>query len=99
MSYITEFKDCVKGDLGIFRTNIFLQHQNRVGVHKVRVKDALTCFGNNCRICYECRTKCCYACKGKLCVCTYGEGNIRLNPELMNLPAEDYLALIKDYHE
>lgn len=101
MSYITEFKDCVKGDVALFRANILLQHQNRVGVHKRRVIDALTCFGTSCGLCYECRTQRCYACKEEFsgCVCKQYEGNIRLNPEYMRLHPEDYLALIRDYHE
>ena len=104
MSYITEFKDCVKGDVALFRANIMMQQQNIVGVHKVREKDALTCWGTCCDMCYECRTQRCYACKKELfvgsgCVCKQGEGNIRLNPEYMRLHPEDYIALIRECHE
>lgn len=97
MSNTIHFKDCVKGDVGTFRESMAMQQANRLGVHKSKEKDALTCFKQGCAQCYECRTMLCYCCKANIweCICKEGEGNIRLNPQLIFIPFEDYLEIVR----
>ena len=39
----------------------------------------------------------CYCCMANIweCTCKEGEGNIRLNPQLIFIPFEDYLTVVR----
>jgi hypothetical protein len=102
MSFLTCFTDC-KGSNSFcvknFREGMALQHANRMGVYKCMRKDALTCWGNSCGLCYECTRGGCYTCGADIWECKCGFGNIRKDPELMDLHLEDYLLLIREHYE
>ena len=92
------FTDGIKASLHCakeFRENMILQHANRMGVHKCAKRDALTCWGQGCAQCLECRQFKCYSCGEDLWACVCGPGNIRKNPALMDLHPEDYDTIHK----
>lgn len=79
-----------------FFQDIRCMHANRQGVHKCPRKDALTCFGLGCAICVECTTFKCYMCHEDLWECKCTRGNIRLQPELTQIPFEHYWACLNE---
>ena len=96
MSQFTSFSDVQKGDAREVRINLKLQHTNKQGVYKNKQKDALTCWAQGCNLCLECTTGgACYLCGTDIWKCQCGFGNIRKQPQLMNLHFEEYFELIK----
>lgn len=99
MSNYTVYTDFQKQCSEWFRRDMILQQANRMGVHKCKKKDALTCWGTGCAQCFECLSMKCYACKNNIWECNCGPGNIRIQPELTLLHPEEYIIYIYNNYE
>ena len=97
MSFLTRLSDVQKGNPKQVRINLQLQHQNKQGIFKSSGRDSLTCWGNQCSVCYECTTGGCYQCGTDIWECECDFGNIRKEPDLMDMHFEDFFEIVKNH--